>query len=127
MFDAKGIDPEKLEHEEEIHDATGAGRGYGVAGGVAEAHRKVHQRLLSGRGCLYRACGRPGRVPEDAAPSQDRQEGRLPDRGHGMSWRLRSRSRNEHPDSKATLAVKKSVKDSSKKIPPKELGEIELD
>ena len=40
MFDAKGIDPEKLEHEEEIHDATGAGRGYGVAGGVAEAIEK---------------------------------------------------------------------------------------
>ena len=31
------------------------------------------------------------------------------------------------PIPKATLAVKKSVKDSSKKIPPKELGEIELD
>jgi len=37
MFDAKEIDPAAMECEEEINDATGAGRGYGVAGGVASA------------------------------------------------------------------------------------------
>ena len=37
MFEAKGIRPAELETEEDFHDATGAGRGYGVAGGVAEA------------------------------------------------------------------------------------------
>ena len=37
MFDAKGIDPAQMEDKEPINDATGAGRGYGVAGGVASA------------------------------------------------------------------------------------------
>ena len=127
MFDAKGIDPEKLEHEEEIHDATGAGRGYGVAGGVAEAiekcinayypdvdvyieHaegldecRKMMLLAKTGKkdGCLIEGMGCPGGCVAGAGTNI--------------------------PIPKATLAVKKSVKDSSKKIPPKELGEIELD
>ena len=37
MFEAKGIDLEAVEAEDEMQDATGAGRGYGVAGGVASA------------------------------------------------------------------------------------------
>ena len=40
MFDAKGIDLTKYEAESSFHDATGAGRGYGCAGGVAEAIEK---------------------------------------------------------------------------------------
>ena len=127
MFDAKGSDPEKLEHEEESHDATGAGRGYGVAGGVAEAIEKCinayypdvdvyiehaegldecRKMLLLAKtgkkdGCLIEGMGCPGGCVAGAGTNI--------------------------PIPKATLAVKKSVKDSSKKIPPKELGEIELD
>ena len=37
MFEAKGIVPEAIDIGEEMDDATGAGRGYGVAGGVASA------------------------------------------------------------------------------------------
>ena len=37
MFDAKGIVPSQLEGDSSPHDATGAGRGYAVAGGVAGA------------------------------------------------------------------------------------------
>ncbi|MBE5847165.1 MAG: 4Fe-4S dicluster domain-containing protein [Lachnospiraceae bacterium] len=37
MFDAKGIDLETIEAADEVNDATSAGRGYGVAGGVADA------------------------------------------------------------------------------------------
>ena len=37
MFEARGIDFATYEKEEPIHDATGAGRGYAVAGGVASA------------------------------------------------------------------------------------------
>jgi iron only hydrogenase large subunit-like protein len=37
MFEAKGIAPANVEGETEMDDATGAGRGYGVAGGVASA------------------------------------------------------------------------------------------
>ena len=37
MFDAKGIELKGVEPEDTMADATGAGRGYGVAGGVASA------------------------------------------------------------------------------------------
>lgn len=40
MFDAKQIDLPALSEAEPIDDATGAGRGYGVAGGVASAIEK---------------------------------------------------------------------------------------
>ena len=37
MFEAKGIDLGSIQTDEVMNDATGAGRGYGVAGGVASA------------------------------------------------------------------------------------------
>jgi iron only hydrogenase large subunit-like protein len=37
MFEAKGILLEEIKAMDEMEDATGAGRGYGVAGGVASA------------------------------------------------------------------------------------------
>ena len=37
MFEAKGILLEEIKAMDELQDATGAGRGYGVAGGVASA------------------------------------------------------------------------------------------
>lgn len=37
MFEAKGILLEEIEAMDEMNDATAAGRGYGVAGGVADA------------------------------------------------------------------------------------------
>ena len=41
MFEAKGIVLEEIEADEELEGATGAGRGYGVAGGVASAIEEV--------------------------------------------------------------------------------------
>ena len=41
MFDAKGIDLSEYEAESSFHNATGAGRGYAVAGGVASAIEKL--------------------------------------------------------------------------------------
>ena len=35
MFEAKGIHPEECQGESSLHNATAAGRGYAVAGGVA--------------------------------------------------------------------------------------------
>ena len=37
MFEAKGIELEKIEAQDVMEDATASGRGYGVAGGVASA------------------------------------------------------------------------------------------
>ena len=37
MFEAKGIDPSQCEGDSSFHNATAAGRGYAVAGGVSSA------------------------------------------------------------------------------------------
>ena len=37
MFEARGIDPKTIESQGHLHDATAAGRGYAVAGGVSKA------------------------------------------------------------------------------------------
>ncbi|MBO4376285.1 MAG: iron hydrogenase, partial [Lachnospiraceae bacterium] len=44
MFEAKGILVDEIEAMDKMNDATSAGRGYGVAGGVAEAIEKVIRR-----------------------------------------------------------------------------------
>ena len=48
MFDAKGIDLTKYEAESSFHNATGAGRGYAYAGGVASAIEKCVKEYYPG-------------------------------------------------------------------------------
>lgn len=48
IFAAKGIDLETYECEEPIHDATGAGRGYAIAGGVASAIEQCIEEYYPG-------------------------------------------------------------------------------
>lgn len=48
MFEAKGILLEEIKAMDEIQDATGAGRGYGVAGGVASAIEQCIQAYHPG-------------------------------------------------------------------------------
>lgn len=126
MFDAKEIDLTKYEAESSFHDATGAGRGYACAGGVAEAIEKCvteyypdvavnikHaeglaecKKLLSlakaGRmnGCLIEGMGCPG--------------GCIAGAGTNI------------PVAKAKKALADYVKNSTNCIPPAELAEIEL-
>ncbi len=127
IFEARGIDMSTYEKEVEVHDATGAGRGYAVAGGVAEAiekciqayypdvevnieHaeslaecRKVLLMAKAGKmdGCLIEGMGCPGGCVGGAGTIA--------------------------PVNKAAQAVKKVVRESDETIPPKELAEIHLD
>ena len=43
MFDAREIDPASFEEDGSLHDATAAGRGYAVAGGVARSYRSMSE------------------------------------------------------------------------------------
>ena len=127
IFEARGIDMSKYENEQDMHDATGAGRGYAVAGGVASAiekcineyypgtevnieHaeglsecRKILMMAKAGKmdGCLIEGMGCPGGCVAGAGTIA--------------------------PVMKAAQAVKKAVQDSDEAVPPKELGEIQLD
>lgn len=127
MFAAKGIDPQTIEEAGSMHDATGAGRGYAVAGGVAKAvtgcvkeyypdvevkieHveglaecKKTLMLAKAGKmnGCLIEGMGCPGGCVAGAGTNI--------------------------PINKAKMEVDKAVKSSSKSLPSKELREIELD
>lgn len=126
MFEAKGIDFKNYEKEEPIHDATGAGRGYAVAGGVAsaveqcvreyypdvevkiehaEGLEECRKMLLLAKlgkknGCLIEGMGCPGGCVA----------------GAGVNI----------PVEKGAAEVRKFVGDSSKKLPEKDLYEIQL-
>ncbi|MDE6411374.1 MAG: 4Fe-4S dicluster domain-containing protein [Clostridia bacterium] len=126
IFEARGIDLSKFDKEEPIHDASGAGRGYGVAGGVASAiegcireyypdvevkieHaegladcKKVLLLAKAGKknGCLIEGMACPGGCVA----------------GAGVNI----------PVEKGASEVKKFVNDSTKKLPEKDLYEIKL-
>ena len=126
LFDAREINPEEIEPSTSFHNATAAGRGYAVSGGVAgavEACLKeyypdvpVHIEHAEGlaeckkvltlakagklKGCMIEGMACPGGCMGGAGTNA--------------------------PYSKASKALKKYVADSSKKLPPKELEEIEL-
>lgn len=127
MFEAKNIDPQTVAENGSMHDATGAGRGYAVAGGVAKAvtecvkeyypdvevkieHveglaecKKTLMLAKAGKmnGCLIEGMGCPG--------------GCIAGAGTNI------------PVNKAKMEVDKIVKSSTKSLPAKELREIELD
>ena len=127
MFDAKGIDPAAIEGDSSMHEATAAGRGYAVAGGVASAIEKclkeyypevpVHIEHAEGladckkiltlakagkmKGCMIEGMGCPG--------------GCMPGAGTITEFTT------------ASTELKKFLNASTKQIPPKELEEIELD
>ena len=126
MFDAKEIDPASFEGESSLHDATAAGRGYAVAGGVAGAieaclkeyypdvpvhieHaesladcKKVLTLAKAGKlkGCMIEGMACPGGCMGGAGTNT--------------------------PFSKSSKELKKFVASSSKKLPPKELENVEL-
>lgn len=126
MFDAKDIDLTEYEAESSFHNATGAGRGYAVASGVAGAIEQCINKYYPGvdvkiehaeglaecrkmlmlakagkkNGCLIEGMGCPGGCVA----------------GAGTNIQI----------PKAQKAVKTFVSRSSKALPAKELEEIEL-
>ena len=125
IFEAKGIDFETFGKEDEMNDATGAGRGYAVAGGVAGAIQKCIEAYYPGtplniehvegledcrkmlllakmgkkNGCLIEGMGCPGGCVAGAGTNI--------------------------PIAKAASIVRKSVESSARQLPPKELADSE--
>ena len=95
MFDAKGIDLTAYEAESSFHDATGAGRGYACAGGVAKAIEECINEYYPGTQVnIEHAEG----LAECKKILTLAKAGRMnvSDRGYGMSWRMYRRSRTEY-------------------------------
>ena len=94
MFDAKGIDLEKYEAESSFHNATGAGRGYAVAGGVAEAIEKCINAYYPDVEVKIEHAEGLAECEKGTGSGKGRQDERMPYRRNGLSGRMCSRSRN---------------------------------
>ena len=127
MFEAKEINPKECEGDSSFHNATAAGRGYAVSGGVSSAvgdclkeyypevevnieHaeglsecKKLLTKAKAGKlkGCMIEGMGCPGGCMAGAGTNI--------------------------PFTKASAELKKYQQASSKQLPPAELAEIQLD
>ena len=126
MFDAREIEPASFEDEGSLHDATAAGRGYAVAGGVAGAieaclkeyypevpvHIEHAESLAECKKML--ALAKAGKLKGCMIEGMACPGGCMGGAGTNV------------PIAKSSKALKKFVAGSSKKLPAKELKEIEL-
>lgn len=127
MFDAKEIDPASFEGDSSLHDATAAGRGYAVAGGVAGAieaclkeyypdvpvHIEHAETLAECKKVL--ALAKAGKLKGCMIEGMACPGGCMGGAGTNV------------PFAKSSKALQQFVASSSTKLPSKELEEIELD
>lgn len=126
MFDAKGIDMGEKENAHSMHDATAAGRGYAVAGGVAGAieeclkayYPDVTPKIIHAEGLAEckktLALAKAGKINGCLIEGMGCPGGCIAGAGTNL------------PLNKAAAKVNWFKSVSSKQLPPKELAEIEL-
>ncbi len=126
IFAAKGIDMECYETEEPIHDATGAGRGYAVAGGVANAIEKcINEYYPETEVFIEHAEGLAECQKVLLLAKAGKKDGCLIE-GMGCPGGCVAGVGTNIAIPKAAQAVKKFVNDSTTALPPKEYSQIEL-
>ena len=126
MFEARGIDPKTIESQGHLHDATGAGRGYAVAGGVSQAIENcIHEYYPDVEVNIEHAEGLAECKKMLALAKAGRMNGCLIE-GMGCPGGCVAGAGTNIPVPKAQKNIKEFVKASTKKLPPKELAEIEL-
>ncbi len=125
IFEEQGIDPKEC-GEDPLHDATGAGRGYAVAGGVAaavEACVRTHYpetRVRVEHAETLRECKKllllAGHGKCDGALIE----------GMACPGGCIGGAGVNIPAERGADAVKRFVRDSTHKVPPKDLSELKL-
>ena len=101
MFDAKGIDLSTYEAESSFHNATGAGRGYACAGGVAAAIEKcINKYYPDVQVNIEHAEGLADCKKILTLAKAGKLNG-LSDRGMGCPGRLYRRCRHQHTGCKS--------------------------
>ena len=126
MFDAKKIVPSECGGNSSLHNATGAGRGYAVAGGVAEAIEKCINEYYPGVPVhIEHAEGLAECKKALMLAKAGRMNGCLIE-GMGCPGGCIAGAGTNIPVATAKKDLAAYVKNSSKSIPPKELEEIEL-
>ena len=126
MFDAKDIDLAEYSAESSFHNATGAGRGYAVAGGVADAIKKcINTYYPDVQVNIEHAEGLADCKKILTLAKAGRMNGCLIE-GMGCPGGCVAGAGTNIPVAKAQKKIQDFVKASSKQVPPKELEEIEL-
>jgi [FeFe] hydrogenase (group B1/B3) len=126
MFEAKNIDLTKYQAESSFHDATGAGRGYAYAGGVSEAIEKCINTYYPGVPVkIEHAEGLSECKKVLALAKAGKMTGCMIE-GMGCPGGCIAGAGTNIPIPKAKKAVENYVKNSTQKVPDKELAEIEL-
>lgn len=126
MFDAKGIDPNKMEGDDAMHDATAAGRGYACAGGVAGAIEQCINEYYPGVEVKIEHADGLAECKKALMLAKAGKKNGCMIEGMGCPGGCVAGAGTIIPINKAQQEVKKIQAESSRKIPPKELSEIEL-
>ena len=126
IFDAKGIDFDNYEKEESIHCATGAGRGYAVAGGVADAIKQcIHEYYPGVDVNIEHAEGLDECKKMLLLAKAGKKNGCLIE-GMGCPGGCVAGAGTNIPIQDAKKEVKNFVNKSTRHLPPKELEDVEL-
>ena len=126
MFDAKNIDLTKFESNSSLNDATGAGRGYAVAGGVASAIEKCINEYYPGTEIkIEHAEGLSDCKKVLLLAKAGKKKGYLIE-GMGCPGGCIAGAGTNIPIANAQKCLAEFVKNSTEQLPPKELEEIEL-
>ena len=126
MFEARGIDPKTIESQGHLHDATAAGRGYAVAGGVSKAIENcIHEYYPDVEVQIEHVEGLDECKKVLMLAKAGRKNGYLIE-GMGCPGGCVAGAGTLIPVPEAKKDVQQIVKDSTKKLPPKQLGEIDL-
>ena len=126
IFDANGIDFDEYDGEESIHNATGAGRGYAVAGGVADAIEKCINEYYPGVDVnIEHAEGLDECKKMLLLAKAGKKNGCLIE-GMGCPGGCVAGAGTNIPIADAKREVAAFVKKSTNKLPRKELEDVEL-
>ena len=126
MFEARGIDPKTIESQGHLHDATAAGRGYAVAGGVAKAIENcIHEYYPDVEVLIEHVEGLDECKKVLMLAKAGRKNGYLIE-GMGCPGGCVAGAGTLIPVPEAKKDVQQIVAESTKKLPPKQLREIEL-
>lgn len=127
MFEVMSIDPQGSPVGKSLNDATGVGRGYAVAGGVANAIEEcIHEYYPGTEVKIEHVEGLAECKRILMLAKAGKKNGYLIE-GMGCPGGCVAGAGTIIPIRKAQLEVKKIVTASSKKLPSKELQKIELD
>lgn len=126
MFEARGIDPKTIESQGHLHDATAAGRGYAVSGGVSKAIENcIHEYYPDVEVQIEHVEGLDECKKVLMLAKAGRKNGYLIE-GMGCPGGCVAGAGTLIPVPEAKKDVQQIVKESTKKLPPKQLREIEL-